>query len=186
MSLYSVLVFLWVRGMRHAENAFNKIIQFRPFCSHFSWICVHSHNAVPLLPPPPPSPFLSTTIAHEQIQGKFWGKTRAAAKLRSWLKAPLLVMFLPLGTWHPLRLSLALRTCLFCDAYPPRRCSRAHFSKRYHCNWLNIWCVCLALTWRHPCKRCQGDIILGKLWIARLKLGNVEMFVLFRPFFFFK
>ena len=136
--------FVWIRGMWHAENALNKIIHF-----HYHFVCisaefVSTNNAIFFF-------FFLLTISHS---GELGRKTGACCQTRSWLKARLVVVFLPPGTWHPSRLSLALWICLFCNAYPPRRCSCTRFSKRYHCNWLNIWCVYLALTWRHSCERC--------------------------------
>lgn len=141
--------FVWIRGMWHTENAFNKIIHFHPFCPHFSWICVRLQCHLFLFF----SSLFSIAITNEQVQ-RTEEKTRPAAKCEADLNCGCCRWFCPLGTWHPLRLSVALWMCLFCNAYPPRRCSCTDFSKRYHCNWLNIWCVYLALTWRHSCKRC--------------------------------
>lgn len=90
------------RGVR--ENAFNKIIHLQPFCSHFSQICVHSQCCAFFSR----SPHFSSRQIREGIQGK----TRAAAGNGC----------APWGTWHPLRLSLATGTYLFCCARPPRSC----------------------------------------------------------------
>lgn len=121
---------LCIRGTR--ENDFNKIIHLQPFCSHFSQICVHSQCCsffflVPPLPPPPNDYYFSSRQIREGIQGK----TRAAAGNGC----------APRGTWHPLRLSLALGMYLFCCAQPPRRCG--------------CFCVCAPLR--------RGSAVIG--WI---------------------